>query len=77
MYAWDNSQVILIGNKCDLEEERVVSTDRGKQLSDALGSTHITHCVSAVRAFCVVSFNVIIQVAFVIRDMLRSYGRKW
>lgn len=36
-YSWDNAQVILVGNKCDMEDERVVSTDRGKQLSDQLG----------------------------------------
>ena len=26
-----------MGNKCDLEDERVVSTERGKQLADQLG----------------------------------------
>ena len=36
-YSWDNAQVILVGNKCDCEEERVVSTERGKQLADQLG----------------------------------------
>ena len=36
-YSWDNAQVILVGNKCDMEEERIVSSDRGKQLADQLG----------------------------------------
>ncbi|CAK9303021.1 unnamed protein product [Gordionus sp. m RMFG-2023] len=36
-YSWDNAQVILVGNKCDMEDERIVSTDRGKQLADHLG----------------------------------------
>jgi len=36
-YSWDNAQVILVGNKCDMEEERVISTERGKQLADQLG----------------------------------------
>ena len=36
-YSWDNAQVILVGNKCDMEDERVVSYDRGKQLADQLG----------------------------------------
>ena len=31
------AKVILVGNKCDMEEERVVSADRGKQLADQLG----------------------------------------
>ncbi|UYV67483.1 RAB3B [Cordylochernes scorpioides] len=35
-YSWDNAQVILVGNKCDLEDERVVSTERGRQLADQL-----------------------------------------
>ena len=37
MYSWDNAQVVLVGNKCDLEEERVISTERGKRLADQLG----------------------------------------
>ena len=28
--------MILVGNKCDMEDERVVSTERGKQLADQL-----------------------------------------
>lgn len=37
MYSWDNSQVILVGNKCDQEDQRVVSEQRGQQLADNLG----------------------------------------
>ena len=29
--------MILVGNKCDMEEERVVSTERGMQLAEQLG----------------------------------------
>lgn len=36
-YSWDNAQVVLVGNKCDMEEERVISFERGKQLADQLG----------------------------------------
>ncbi|UYV65463.1 hypothetical protein LAZ67_3004436 [Cordylochernes scorpioides] len=36
-YSWDNAQVVLVGNKCDQEDDRVVSTERGKQLADQLG----------------------------------------
>ncbi|XP_013187825.1 ras-related protein Rab-3 isoform X1 [Amyelois transitella] len=36
-YSWDNAQVILVGNKCDMEEERVVSSERGRQLAEQLG----------------------------------------
>ncbi|KAG1699826.1 Transforming growth factor-beta receptor-associated protein 1 [Nymphon striatum] len=36
-YSWDNAQVILVGNKCDMEDERVILLERGKQLADQLG----------------------------------------
>ncbi|ELK19182.1 cAMP-specific 3',5'-cyclic phosphodiesterase 4C [Pteropus alecto] len=36
-YSWDNAQVLLVGNKCDMEDERVVSSERGRQLADHLG----------------------------------------
>ncbi|XP_069498304.1 ras-related protein Rab-3B [Ambystoma mexicanum] len=36
-YSWDNAQVILVGNKCDMDDERVISPDRGKHLADQLG----------------------------------------
>lgn len=29
--------MVLVGNKCDMEDDRVVSYDRGKQLADQLG----------------------------------------
>lgn len=36
-YSWGNAQVILVGNKCDMEDERVISFERGKQLAEQLG----------------------------------------
>lgn len=36
-YSWDNAQVILVGNKCDMEDERVISYERGRQLAEQLG----------------------------------------
>ncbi|KAI5095276.1 ras-related protein Rab-3C isoform X1, partial [Silurus meridionalis] len=36
-YSWDNAQVILVGNKCDMEEERIVSVDSGRLLAEQLG----------------------------------------
>ncbi|XP_053984591.1 ras-related protein Rab-3 isoform X1 [Hylaeus volcanicus] len=36
-YSSENAQVILVGNKCDMEDERVISAERGKQLADQLG----------------------------------------
>lgn len=29
--------MLLVGNKCDMEDERVVSSERGRQLADHLG----------------------------------------
>ncbi|KAA8587684.1 hypothetical protein FQN60_016546 [Etheostoma spectabile] len=39
-YSWDNAQVLLVGNKCDMEDERLVASDRGRQLSEQLGFEH-------------------------------------
>ncbi|XP_067931346.1 ras-related protein Rab-3A-like [Watersipora subatra] len=36
-YSWESPQVLLIGNKCDLAEERVVTKERGYQLANQLG----------------------------------------
>jgi GTPase SAR1 family protein len=36
-YSWDNAQVILVANKSDMVDERVVSTERGRQFADQLG----------------------------------------
>jgi Ras-related protein Rab-3C len=37
MYSWDNAQVVLVGNKCDLEHDRAVTLERGQRLADQLG----------------------------------------
>ena len=29
--------MILVGNKCDMEDDRVITTERGRQLADQLG----------------------------------------
>ena len=36
-HATEGVKKILIGNKCDWEEKRAVSTERGQQLADELG----------------------------------------
>ncbi|XP_014908067.1 ras-related protein Rab-3B isoform X2 [Poecilia latipinna] len=36
-YSWDNAQVIMVGNKCDMDVERVVPPEKGKHLADQLG----------------------------------------
>jgi Ras-related protein Rab-3C len=43
MYSWDNAQVVLVGNKCDLEHDRAVTQERGQRLADQLGklSLHV------------------------------------
>lgn len=38
-YSWDNAQVVLAGNKCDMEEERVVSVESGRLLAEQLGKS--------------------------------------
>lgn len=41
-YSWDNAQVIMVGNKCDMDEERVVPPEKGKHLADQLGETQFS-----------------------------------
>ncbi|KAK0143673.1 Ras-related protein Rab-3D [Merluccius polli] len=36
-YSWDNAQVILVGNKCDLEDDRIVPTEDSQRLAEDLG----------------------------------------
>ncbi|XP_056101125.1 RAB3D, member RAS oncogene family, a [Rhinichthys klamathensis goyatoka] len=36
-YSWDNAQVILVGNKCDLEDDRLVAREDGQRLANELG----------------------------------------
>ncbi|XP_067893237.1 ras-related protein Rab-3B [Heterodontus francisci] len=36
-YSWDNAQVILVGNKCDMEDERIIPPEKGKHLAEQLG----------------------------------------
>lgn len=49
-YSWDNAQVILVGNKCDMEEERVVPTEKGRLLAEQLGvyTTCVCSCCMCV-----------------------------
>ena len=41
MYSWDNAQVVLVGNKSDLDDERLISYERGRRLADQLGKNKI------------------------------------
>ncbi|KAK6311842.1 hypothetical protein J4Q44_G00175060 [Coregonus suidteri] len=36
-YSWDNAQVILVGNKCELEDDRLVPTEDSQRLAEELG----------------------------------------
>lgn len=40
-YSWDNAQVILVGNKCDLEDDRIVPTEDGQRLAEDLGKSSL------------------------------------
>ncbi|XP_016381286.1 ras-related protein Rab-3A-like [Sinocyclocheilus rhinocerous] len=35
-YSWDNAQVILVGNKCDLEDDRLIPTEDSQRLAQEL-----------------------------------------
>ena len=36
-HANEDVERMILGNKCDMEDERVISYERGKQLADSLG----------------------------------------
>jgi len=36
-HSWENIQVVLVGNKCDMADERVVQTEEGERLASSLG----------------------------------------
>ncbi|CAF0954847.1 unnamed protein product [Didymodactylos carnosus] len=36
-YSWDNAQVVLVGNKGDMQNERIVQYDQGDKLASSLG----------------------------------------
>ena len=40
-YASENVNKLLVGNKCDLESERQVSLEQGKELAESLGLTFV------------------------------------
>lgn len=51
-YSWDNAQVILVGNKCDLEDERVIATEDGQRLAEELGNYRSSTLLFISRALC-------------------------
>ncbi len=65
MYSWDNAQVVLVGNKCDLEQDRVVTQERGKRLADQLGNCP-KYCILDVRLLLGFLFyiNVVLCIMF-------------
>ena len=36
--SWENAQVVLVGNKSDLTESRVITKEQGEELAQTLGS---------------------------------------
>lgn len=51
-YSWGNAQVVLVGNKVDLEEERQVPTEDAQRLATELGQhAHTYAYYIAARVF--------------------------
>lgn len=60
-YSWDNAQVILVGNKCDLEDERLVPTEDGQRLAEELGMRSSIFDISLLKYCFRVPFSVFSQ----------------
>lgn len=56
-YSWDNAQVVLAGNKCDMEEERVVSVDSGRLLAEQLGKSGVDNPASLTVSLILAGFK--------------------
>jgi GTPase SAR1 family protein len=66
MYSWDNAQVVLVGNKCDLEQDRAVIQERGQRLADQLGKFIVwmyAYCCHLGSLFCCF-LNVVLCIMF-------------
>ena len=37
-HVWEKVPLVLVGNKCDMEDERVVDSVQGSKLANELGS---------------------------------------
>ena len=57
MYSWDNAQVVLVGNKCDLEQDRAVTQERGQRLADQLGNVFERFSSTLDVRFCCLFFR--------------------
>ena len=79
-YSWDNAQVILVGNKCDMEDERVISFERGKQLADSLGlEFYETSAKENINVRVSLSLLISIINALIIQDLrlLLNFSKSW
>ena len=62
-YATDDVKIILVGNRCDLDDERVVSTERGRMVSIyiPLVVEHVSMHACCDYAFYSVSFRLTVR----------------
>ena len=60
MYSWDNAQVVLVGNKCDLEQDRAITQERGQRLADQLGKLNVV----SIRMYNVFNVLLLLYVCF-------------
>ena len=63
MYSWDNAQVVLVGNKCDLEQDRAVTQERGQRLADQLGNSLRLVCGCTLLVFVLLLLLLLLSTA--------------
>lgn len=62
--------MILVGNKCDMEDERVISFERGKQLADQLG---VEFFETSAKENINVKVKALLLTSIPVRNLMRGY----
>ena len=76
MYSWDNAQVVLAGNKCDLEQDRAVTQERGQRLADQLGKLDVRLLLSLSLGL-LLSVSICCVVSYVFQRVLQIKTHSW
>lgn len=79
-YASENVNKIIVGNKCDLEEKRAVSTEEGQELANSLGvkflETSAKNSSNVGEAFTAMAQEIKGKIVSTVKSQNRAKGEK-